>query len=158
MMTEDEFVDALRDFGETMSNLSPILTQIGGRIVDDIKSGAPVDSGALRNSVKAVIENDALAIEMLYYGIFQNYGVDGLQNAPAREVPPFGVPQPTAGRRFGFGVKQPNSGMIHGDSGLSFGARKQIYKMGLKPQSFFNVDAIAAAVADGVTQALTQDF
>ena len=90
---------------------------------------------------------------MLYYGIFQNYGVDGMQNAPAREVPPFGVPQPTAGRRFGFSG---NYEMIGGD--LSFGARKQIYKMGLKPQSFFNVDAIADAVADGVTQALTQDF
>lgn len=152
-MTVDEFERALGDFGETMSNLSPVLTQIGGRIVDQIKSGAPVDSGALRNSVKAVIQDDALAIEMLYYGIFQNYGVDGMQNAPAREVPPFGVPQPTAGRRFGFSG---NYEMIGGD--LSFGARKQIYKMGLKPQSFFNVDAIADAVADGVTQALTQDF
>jgi hypothetical protein len=152
-MTVDEFERALGDFGETMSNLSPVLTQIGGRIVDQIKSGAPVDSGALRNSVKAVIQDDALAIEMLYYGIFQNYGVDGMQNAPAREVPPFGVPQPTAGRRFGFSG---NYEMIGGD--LSFGARKQIYKMGLKPQSFFNVDAIADAVANGVTQALTQDF
>ena len=152
-MTVDEFERALGDFGETMSNLSPVLTQIGGRIVDQIKSGAPVDSGALRNSVKAVIENDALAIEMLYYGIFQNYGVDGMQNAPASEVPRFGVPQPTAGRRFGFSG---NYEMIGGD--LSFGARKQIYKMGLKPQSFFNVDVIAATVADGVTQALTREF
>ena len=47
-MTVDEFERALGDFGETMSNLSPILTQIGGRIVDDVKAGAPVDSGALR--------------------------------------------------------------------------------------------------------------
>ena len=152
-MTVDEFERALGDFGETMSNLSPILTQIGGRIVDDVKAGAPVDSGALRQSIKAVIQDDTLAIEMLYYGIFQNYGVDGMQNAPAREVPPFGVPQPTAGRRFGFSG---NYEMIGG--GLSFGARKQIYKMGLKPQSFFDVDAIAAAVADGVAQQLTQEF
>lgn len=156
MMTVDQFESALGDFGETMQNLSPILTQIGGRLVDQVKDGAPIDSGALRQSIKAVIQDDSLAIEMLYYGIFQNYGVDGMQNAPAREVPAFGVPQPTAGRRFGFGVAQPNSGMIGGD--LSFGARKQIYKMGLKPQSFFDVDAIAAAVADGVAQQLTQDF
>lgn len=152
-MTVDQFESALGDFGETMSNLSPILTQIGGRIVDQVKEGAPVDSGALRQSIKAVIQDDSLAIEMLYYGIFQNYGVDGMQNAPAREVPPFGVPQPTAGRRFGFSGDYT---MIGGD--LSFGARKQIYKMGLKPQSFFDVDAIAAAVADGVAQQLTQDF
>ena len=152
-MTVDQFESALGDFGETMQNLSPILTQIGGRLVDQVKDGAPIDSGALRQSIKAVIQDDSLAIEMLYYGIFQNYGVDGMQNAPAREVPPFGVPQPTAGRRFGFSG---NYEMIGGD--LSFGARKQIYKMGLKPQSFFDVDAIAAAVADGVAQQLTQDF
>ena len=90
---------------------------------------------------------------MLYYGIFQNYGVDGMQNAPANEVPRFGVPQPTAGRRFGFSG---NYEMIGGQ--LPFGARKQIYKMGLKPQSFFDVDAITAAVADGVTQSLTREF
>ena len=152
-MTVDEFERALSDFGETMSNLSPILTQIGGRLVDEIKAGAPVDSGALRQSIKAVIEDDTLAIEMLYYGIFQNYGVDGMNNAPAREVPLFGVPQPTAGRRFGFSGDYE---MIGGD--LPFGARKQIYKMGLKPQSFFDVDAITAVVADGVTQALTREF
>ena len=152
-MTVEEFENALGDFGETMSNLSPILTQIGGRLVDQVKDGAPIDSGALRQSIKAVIQDDSLAIEMLYYGIFQNYGVDGMQNAPAREVPAFGVPQPTAGRRFGFSGDYT---MIGGD--LSFGARKQIYKMGLKPQSFFDVDAIAAAVADGVAQQLTQDF
>jgi hypothetical protein len=158
-MTVDEFESALGDFGETMQNLSPILTQIGGRLVDQIKQGAPIgDTGRLRNSIKAVIENDSLAIEMLYYGIFQNYGVDGMQNAPAREVPTYGVIQPTAGRRFGFGVKQPNSGMISGDSGLSFGARKEIYKMGLKPQRFFDVDIIAGAIADGVAQQLTTEF
>lgn len=157
-MTVEQFESALGDFGETMSNLSPILTQIGGRLVDQIKQDAPSNTSALRNSIKAVIEEDSLSIEMLYYGIFQNYGVDGLQNAPARDVPTYGVIQPTAGRRFGFGVKQPNSGMISGDSGLSFGARKTIYKMGLKPQPFFNVDVIAAAVADGVAQQLTTEF
>ena len=152
-MTVDEFENALQDFGETMSNLQPILTQIGGRIVDEVKAGAPIDTGALRQSIKAVIENDTLSVEMLYYGIFQNYGVDGMQNAPASEVPRFGVPQPTAGRRFGFSG---NYEAIGGN--LPFGVRKSIYKMGLKPQSFFDVDAITAVVADGVTQALTRDF
>ena len=152
-MTVDEFESALGDFGETMQNLSPILTQIGGRLVDQIKADAPVNSGALRQSIKAVIEQDSLSIEMLYYGIFQNYGVDGMQNAPAREVPSYGVLQPTAGSRFGFSG---NYDMIGGD--LSFGARKQIYKMGLKPQRFFDVDVISQAIADGVAQQLTTEF
>ena len=152
-MTVNEFESALSDFGETLTNLSPVLTQIGGRLVDQIKADAPTNTGALRQSIKAVIEDDGLAIEMLYYGIFQNYGVDGIQSAPAREVPRFGVPQPAAGRRFGFSG---NYEMIGGD--LAFGVRKEIYKMGLKPQPFFDVDQIANAVADGVAQQLTTDF
>lgn len=152
-MTVDEFESALSDFGEQMNNLSPILTQIGGRIVDEVKSGAPIDTGALRQSIKAVIADDMLSIEMLYYGIFQNYGVDGMNVAPAREVPQFGVPQPTAGRRFGFSG---NYEAIGGD--LPFGVRKSIYKLGLRPKSFFDVDAIATAVADGVAGALTREF
>ena len=86
-MTVEEFERSLQDFGEGLSNIQPILLNIGGRIVDEIKAGAPVDSGALRNSIKAVIEDDSLTIAMLYYGIFQNYGVDGTANAPARVVP-----------------------------------------------------------------------
>ena len=152
-MTVEEFERALGDFGETMQNLSPILTEIGGRIVDSVKEGAPIDTGALRQSIKAVIEDDTLALEMLYYGIFQNYGVDGMNQAVATDVPQFGVPQPTAGRRFGFSG---NYEMIGGD--LPFGVRKSIYKLGLKPQSFFDVDAITQVVADGVTQALTREF
>lgn len=152
-MTVEEFERALGDFGETMSNLSPILTEIGGRIVDSVKEGAPIDTGALRQSIKAVIEDDTLALEMLYYGIFRNYGVDGMNQAVATDVPQFGVPQPTAGRRFGFSG---NYEMIGGD--LPFGVRKSIYKLGLKPQSFFDVDAITQVVADGVTQALTREF
>jgi len=155
-MTVDQFESALGDFGETMSNLSPILTQIGGRLVDQIKDRAPIgDTGALRQSIKAVIQDDSLAIEMLYYGIFQNYGVDGNPGKPATDVPRFGVPQPEGGgRRFAF---PENDGEMIG-GGLSFGARKTIYKMGLKPQSFFDVDEIAEAVARGVAQQLTQDF
>ena len=154
-MTVEEFETALQDFGETMSNLSPILIQIGGRIVDDVKQGAPIDTGALRQSIKAVIQDDALAIEMLYYGIFQNYGVDGYPGKPATDVPRFGVLQPEGGgSRFTF--PENDGEMIGGD--LNFGARKTIYKMGLKPQSFFNVDEIAEAVAEGVAQQLTQDF
>ena len=152
-MTVDQFERALEGFGESMSNLEPILTQIGGRLVDQIKQDAPSNTGALRNSIKAVIADDSLSIQMLYYGIFQNYGVDGMQNAPAREVPRYGVIQPTTGSRFGFSG---NFEMIGG--GLPFGVRKSIYKLGLKPQPFFDVDAISQAVADGVAENLTIDF
>jgi hypothetical protein len=152
-MTVEDFERSMQNFGESLSNLQPILLNIGGRIVDEVKAGAPIDKGALRDSIKAVVADDSLSIEMLYYGIFQNYGVDGMQNAPAREVPRFGVMQPTAGRRFGF------SGNYEAIGGtLPFAVRKSIYKMGIKPQSFFDVDAIAEAVADGVTQQLTQDI
>lgn len=153
-MTVEEFERSLQGFGESLNNLQPILLNIGGRIVDDVKAGAPIDKGALRDSIKAVIEDDSLSISMLYYGIFQNYGVDGMNQAVANDVPTFGVtPQPTTGRRFGFSGQYE---AIGGD--LPFAVRKSIYKLGIKPQSFFDVDAIAQFVADGVAEQLTQDL
>lgn len=152
-MTVDEFERALGDFGEQLQDIQPILLDIGGRIVEEVKAGAPIDTGSLRDSIKAVVEGDSLTIEMLYYGIFQNYGVDGMNQAVANEVPTFGVPQPSAGRRFGF------SGDYEAIGGsLPFAVRKSIYKLGLKPRSFFDLDAISQAVADGVAQNLTREF
>ncbi len=158
-LSVEEFERRLRAATDAMTDLNPILTRIGGELVNEIKSAAPSDTGKLKNSIKAVIENDSLAIEMLYYGIFQNYGVDGTEAAPATEVPEYGVMQPEEGNRFAFGLPTPNKGrMISGESGLNFGARETIYRMGLKPQPFFDVDDIAQRVATGITEQLTTDF
>ncbi len=137
-MTVDQFANMLEGLGDQLSNLDSDLLEVGSRIVTELKAQAPYNSGQLSNSIQAVVENNSLAIEMLAYGIFQNYGVDGMSRQIADEVPQFGVLQPRTGRRFGFSGDYE---MIGGD--LPIGARKKIYQLGLRPQRWFDLDGLS---------------
>lgn len=135
-MTVNEFEQQLSNFGQSLEDISSILLQIAGPIVDDIKSAAPVDTGALKQSVQARVQGDSLFIEMLYYGMFQNFGVNGTEDRIADEVA-FGVsPRP---------LTEP------------FYAFKQ-RRFGLQPKRFFDADLLTEIVADSVAQQLTQEF
>jgi len=150
-MTTEEFERALQGFGETLDNLSPILFDLGGRIVDEMKRNVPTDTGNLKSSIKAVIEEDSLSFQMLAYGLFQNFGVkpdykQGGTNKPFNSA--FGgITNPT---EVPFGVEpQPLSGKFY-----TYKKRK----FGLPARKFFDVDDVAAIIADGVAQQLTTDF
>ena len=150
-MTVDEFERALEGFGETLGNLSPVLFDLGGQIVDEMKRNVPIDSGNLKSSIKAVIDEDSLSFEMLYYGLFQNFGVkpdykQGQNNKPFNsefggitnptEVP-FGIePQPLSGKFYKYKTRQ----------------------FGLPARKFFDVDQIATLIANGVADQLTTDI
>ena len=138
-MTLNEFEQQLEGFGQSLTDISAILLQIAGPIVDDIKSAAPFKDGYLKDSIKAKVQGDSLFIEMLYYGMFQNFGVNGKdENALANEVP--------------FGVSpRPSSGSFYKYKKREFGLPP--YKGG-----FFDVDLITEIIADGVAQQLTQEF
>ncbi len=150
-MTVEEFESALEGFGETLGNLSPVLFDLGGQIVDEMKRNVPIDKGNLKSSIKAVIDEDSLSFEMLYYGLFQNFGVKPDYNTKT-EHKPFnssfgGITNP---QEVPFGVEpQPLSGKFY---------KYKTRKFGLPRRKFFDVDEIAGMIADGVTQQLTTDF
>ena len=137
-MTVEDFINDLQGLGEQITNLENDLLEIGLRIVNDMRSRVPVDSGALRNSITSVVTSNSLTISMLSYGMFQNYGVRGTQSGFADSVPQEIEPSPRSGNTYQF-----NSiyRMIGGP--LPFGARVNIHKFGLRPQRFFNLDEIA---------------
>lgn len=135
-MTVNEFEQQLGGFGESLQDITAILLQVAGPIVDDIKSRAPVDTGALKQSVQARVQGDSLFIEMIYYGMFQNFGVNGTEDRIANEVP-FGVSERPLSEPF-YAFKQ--------------------RRFGLPARGFFDVDLITEIVADGVAQQLTQEF
>jgi hypothetical protein len=150
-MTTEQFESALEGFGETLGNLSPILFDLGGQIVDEMKRNVPQDTGNLKSSIKAVIDEDSLAFQMLAYGLFQNFGVKPDYNTTSQHKP-FnsrfgGIQNPT---EVPFGVDpQPLSGNFY-----TYKTRK----FGLPQRKFFDVDDIATIIADGVAQQLTTDF
>ena len=135
-MTVNEFEQQLGGFGESLQDITAILLQVAGPIVDDIKSRAPVDTGALKQSVQARVQGDSLFIEMIYYGMFQNFGVNGTEDRIADEVP-FGVSERPLSEPF-YAFKQ--------------------RRFGLPARGFFDVDLITEIVADGVAQQLTEEF
>lgn len=152
-MTVEQFEAQLGNLGENLDNIQTILTEIGGRIVDDMKANAPADSGDLRNSIQARITDSTLQVEMLAYGVFQNYGVDGTNRSVANSVPQFGIePQPAAGSKFGFSGDYT---MIGGD--LPFGVRKKIYQLGIRPQPFFNIDDMSELITEYVAERLIEN-
>ena len=150
-MTVEEFESALEGFGETLGNLSPVLFDLGGQIVDEMKRNVPIDKGNLKSSIKAVIDEDSLSFEMLYYGLFQNFGVKPDYNTKTEHKP--------FNSRFG-GIANPQE--------VPFGVEPQpdeddfyTYKkrtFGLPRRKFFDVDEVATIIADGVTQQLTTDI
>ena len=152
-MTVEQFEAQLGDLGENLMNMQTILTEIAGRIVDDIKDAAPVNSGDLKRSIKAIVTDTELQIAMLNYGVFQNYGVDGMSQSVANEVPQFGIdPQPANGRKFGFSGDYT---MIGGD--LPFGVRKKIYQLGVRPQPFFDIEDMSELITEYVANRLLEN-
>lgn len=144
-MTLDEFSNALRGFGEELRTIDDELLEIGGLLVEALKAAAPRDSGALKNSIEAVVQDNSIQVQMLAYGVFQNYGVDGT-NQPRADRVPFGIdPRPAAGDKYGFSGQYE---MIGGD--LPFGVRTSIYQKGLRPQNWFNLDTLADQITNEI--------
>jgi len=101
-----------------------------------MKRLAPVDTGALRNSITYTIQGDQMSINMLYYGAFQNYGVNGAGQFGANKVE-FGVqPRPSSEPFYAFKTRQ----------------------FGLRAQPFFNMDTITNQIADAFADAVTEQL
>lgn len=135
-MTVEEFENQLANFGESIRDLSPILNGIAEDITAQIRRAAPVDTGRLRQSINAFVTANSLEITMIYYGAFQNYGVNGTQDNIANQVE-FGISQ------------RPSSEPYY-----AFKSRR----FGLPPQRFFNLDDLQSLVAQRVETELLQQL
>ena len=141
-MTVEQFISALDDLGEAIeTGFNGELLDIGNMIASEIRGRAPVDEGDLRNSIYAVFEDNALKIRMFDYGMFQNYGVRGVDGGNAVEVQ-FGVtPRPAKEPFYQFKDRQ------NPDKQYNY------ERYGISPQNFFDVNEIADRIAlDIVTQ------
>lgn len=135
-MTVEEFENQLANFGESIRDLSPILNGIAEDITAQIRRAAPVDTGRLRQSINAFVTANSLEITMIYYGAFQNYGVNGTQDNIANQVE-FGISQRPSSEPF-----------------YAFKSRR----FGLPPQRFFNLDDLQTLVAQRVETELLQQL
>jgi len=144
-MTVEQFAQRVENYGQELSNFDGLLQAEFSRLVDEIRALAPVaaeNGGALRSSIKLTGDRFNFQIQMLGYGVFQNYGVLGTKSSRI----PVNVPEAglTLGNvavdreRFQFGTGNFDNG------GRPWGA----YYSGIKAQSFFSITEL--------TQELTQ--
>ena len=135
-MTVDEFMQDLDQFGQQLSQPEQLLTNIGMQLQDAMRAQAPVDTGALKNSIRYQVEGNSLLFTMLLYGPFQNYGVNGTEDFTARQVQ-FGVqPRPTSEPFYAFKKR----------------------RFGLRPQPFFDMTNITNVIADQFADETINDF
>jgi len=135
-MTVEQFANELQGLGQSITRLDDVLLAAGGRLVEQLRAAAPVDTGDLKNSIQAVVENNQLQIQMLVYGMFQNYGVKGTEDSLGITVPEGVSPFPRSGDKYSF----------------------QTRRFGLPNQTFFNVDAMADVVAEAVAQNIIENL
>lgn len=133
-MTVEDFESQLEDLGQALSTLDNILLAAGGRMVRDMKIRAPFDTGALTNSIVAVVEQNTLKIQMLTYGAFQNYGVAGTDGdsrfGVVNPVQDGVVPRPSTEPKYRYKTK----------------------RFGIPAQNFFNTEDIADYVAEAIEE------
>jgi hypothetical protein len=138
-MTEQDFINQLQGFGEQLSNLDDDLLAIGGRLVSEMRANPrfPVDTGSLRNSVMAVVQDNSINIQMLYYGMFQNYGVAGVDGdsrfGVVDEVPSVILPPPLRSSKYQY--------------------KDRAY--GIPARRFFNVDELAQRIETELANRIT---
>lgn len=153
-LTAEQIAAQLADIGTDLPQiLSEAIQAAANRTIEEVKRGAPVDSGALRDSITArVIDDQYLGISMLDYGWFQNFGVQGTKNTSTT----FGVTPlvaeflpPRNGSNYSFNN---DKSMIGGD--LAFGVRKSIHQKGLNAKSFINIDNIVDRITELVQENL----
>jgi len=91
-LTMEELIADLSDLGQDLSQPQDWLSAIGDEIVEDMKRNVPVDTGALKGSIRWVFEGQSsIAFLMKDYGMYQNYGVKGTAGGynPATYHKPF---------------------------------------------------------------------
>ena len=141
-MTLDEAYEEFSRIADTFSNpryLAGELSQELDQLTYQMRRLAPVDSGRLKSSIALLAESTgqdlSVVLEMLEYGYYQNFGVDGVEGI--REIRP--LASTTASRRNPYGVDTPQ-GRI-GD--FEYNNRRY----GLPATVFFDYDTLRDQIA-----------
>lgn len=151
-MSIEDFENLIGDLGKNVATLDLHLLEVGSQLLTDMKAKLDASivrgsTGRLKNSMRIIAENNSLRFYMLYYGPFQNYGVKGaITNQNVKKVQ-FGVlPRPASGLFYQF--KSTPNVPVGGD--LPFKARVTIRNQGLKPKSFFDLDAMEKTIVEEI--------
>lgn len=148
-MTVEQFEQQLDQWGDQIRGLDANLQQWFSQKVDEIRALTPVDTGALRSSIKLTGDRFGYEISMNYYGVFQNYGVRGVNSSRT----PVNVPE--AGLTIG-GVRVEQERFQFGTGNFDRGGRPWgAYYTGIRARSFFSVTDITNELTEFIQEQTT---
>jgi hypothetical protein len=154
-MTLDDLERQLDQATNEILNITPILTEIGNELTNELRMAAPEKTGALKSSIAVEITPDSLLVSMKDYGAYQNYGVAGTDNQTSQDDVEEGIslrPRENAARySFEYGV-------ISSSSGLPYAVRRSIGERGLDKKSWFSVKDLTYQVKTRLQQRINQAF
>lgn len=136
-MTVDEFERALGNFGQRLQDIGPTLQSIAELIQIDLRASYIASGlktgGPLETSLRVTADGNTLSINMLDYGMYNNYGV---------------LPTPSF-KNGGDPVKQTYFGRM-----FSYKTRQ----FGLPSRQFFDYENIQQQLADQIAIEITDNF
>jgi len=148
-MTVEQFEQQLDQWGDQIRGLDANLQQWFSQKVTEIRALTPVDTGALRSSIKLTGDRFGYEISMNYYGVFQNYGVKGFRSS---RTP---VNTPEAGLTIG-GVRVEQQPFQFGTGNFDRGGRPWgAYYTGIRARSFFSVTDITNELTEFIQEQTT---
>jgi hypothetical protein len=146
-VTIEDFLDDLRELGESLSNPQQMLANIGDAIVEHMRANVPVDTGRLKGSIEWSFNGDtSIQFSMLEHGLYQNYGVG--PNQFTANPKPFsnefgGLRDPWA---------EPEFGVIMGPG------YQQPRQFGMQARKFYDREQISKYIGDQFLEEITIDF
>ncbi len=153
-MTLDDLERQLDQATNEILNITPILTEIGNELTNELRMAAPEKTGALKSSIAVEITPDALSVSMKDYGAYQNYGVAGTDNQTSQKAVEDGISlRPREGSRYSF-----EYGVVSSSSGLPYAVRRSIAERGLDKKSWFSVADLTDQVKTRLQQRINQAF
>jgi len=130
-----------------LENLQRSIQKVADEYVSKLKKHTPKDSGALKKSIKALVNDEGFEVDSFEYLDYLDKGVDGTEN--------------TYGSKYSYGLKKPPIKSLREWSnkrGLNVWAvQNSLYKKGLKPRNFIS-KADTQVDFNEITEAYSKDI
>jgi hypothetical protein len=149
VVTIEDFLDDLRGLGEALSDPQQMLANMGDDIVQHMRQNVPVDTGALKSSIRWSFKGShSIEFNMLKYGLYLNYGV---KPDEFTTTPKFRSPLSADFRQ----LREP---WAEPEFGVQMGNGYQKRQFGMKARQFFSQEQIRNYIQEQFLEEIIIDF
>lgn len=102
----DELINEINDVAEGLEMAPDAIESVLREYIQKWRANAPMDTGALKRSIRLIAQGGRYGISMLDYGFYQNFGVRGTQDNLGLAVPSWSPLPPSRGAKYSFSKRR----------------------------------------------------